>query len=187
MILCCKKCGNIFESNEKTGCDYCGGNTQEIFSDGNFEREKFCSEENLEYDAALWKLREERDFAKKKAQYESAYMERYNNHIMTTSNIPDDYNVVKYCGIVSSQIVIGTGMWSEFVASVDDFFGSSTSPFAEKIRKSREILLERIRTESSERGGNAVIGIKFEYVSFENNIIGVMVDGTSVEIEKIKQ
>ena len=135
----------------------------------------------------LMKLREERDFAKKKAQYESAYMERYNNHIMTTSNIPDDYNVVKYCGIVSSQIVIGTGMWSEFVASVDDFFGSSTSPFAEKIRKSREILLERIRTESSERGGNAVIGIKFEYVSFENNIIGVMVDGTSVEIEKIKQ
>lgn len=37
---------------------------------------------------------------------------------------------------------------------------------------------------SVSRGGNAIIGISFEYITFPNNMIGVGVNGTSVVIKK---
>ena len=39
--------------------------------------------------------------------------------------------------------------------------------------------------ESVKNGGNAVIGISYEYVVFSGNMIGISVNGTSVKIEKM--
>ena len=35
-----------------------------------------------------------------------------------------------------------------------------------------------------EKGGNAVIAIDFDYITFQNNMIGVIANGTSVVIER---
>ena len=34
-------------------------------------------------------------------------------------------------------------------------------------------------------GANAVIGVDFDYLTFSNNMIGVVANGTAVNIEKI--
>ena len=38
---------------------------------------------------------------------------------------------------------------------------------------------------SHELGGNAIIGVDFDYITFGNNMIGVVANGTSVVIEEI--
>ena len=36
-----------------------------------------------------------------------------------------------------------------------------------------------------DKGGNAIIGIDFDYITFSNNMIGVVANGTAVRIEKL--
>lgn len=40
--------------------------------------------------------------------------------------------------------------------------------------------------ESTEKGGNAIIGISYDIITFNRDMIGVSVNGTSVVIEQIQ-
>lgn len=40
---------------------------------------------------------------------------------------------------------------------------------------------------SAQNSGNAIIGIDFDYITFSNNMIGVVANGISVVVEKIEQ
>lgn len=105
-------------------------------------------------------------------------------HILTTGFEFSGYNIIKYNGIVSGDSVIGTGWLSEVDATIADLFGQQSEVFSEKIQVAKDTALKRMAYNSVLRGGNAIIGISFEYITFPNNMIGVGVNGTSVLIEK---
>jgi uncharacterized protein YbjQ (UPF0145 family) len=54
-----------------------------------------------------------------------------------------------------------------------------------KLETARESALKNLVKKSVQSGGNAIIGIDFDYITFSNNMIGVVANGTSVEIEPI--
>ena len=37
-----------------------------------------------------------------------------------------------------------------------------------------------------QRGGNAALGVGFDYITFTNNMIGVVANGTAVKVEKVE-
>lgn len=195
MILCCKSCGNCFESsNEDSSCDYCGGNMDILFTDEevksiskyelgkmiNLTRDKYKFD-NVDFNEQLWKSREykEKVHEKESVKYE------VKSHMLTTGYGFDDYKIKEYNGVISGQVVLGTGFLSEFTSSFSDFLGTESNHFSDKLEKAKDAAIQRLIEKSVSLGSNAIIGIDFDYIMFGNNMIGVVVNGTSVIIEKV--
>lgn len=107
------------------------------------------------------------------------------NHVITTGYNFDGYCIKAYKGVISGSVVLGTGFLSELGASISDLFGSQSEMFSMKLETARESALKNLVKKSVQSGGNAIIGIDFDYITFSNNMIGVVANGTSVEIEPI--
>jgi uncharacterized protein YbjQ (UPF0145 family) len=50
----------------------------------------------------------------------------------------------------------------------------------------KDAAIKKLTLKSAEKGGNAIIGIDFDYLTLISNMIGVVANGTSVKIEKIE-
>ena len=103
---------------------------------------------------------------------------------MTTGFNFEGFKIVDYKQVISGETVLGTGFVSEFSASFSDFFGSSTNMFSNKLKQAKEAALEKLILTSIDIGGNAIIGVDFDYITFTGNLIGVVANGTSVLIKK---
>lgn len=104
--------------------------------------------------------------------------------ITTTSNI-DGYEVTKYIDIESVEIVVGTGVFSELGGDIADFFGARSSAFEQKLQKGKKTALDMLRYKAFEKGGNAVIAIDLDYTEFSGNRIGLIANGTIVELAPV--
>lgn len=194
MILCCKTCGNCMRTdNVEQICDYCGGNTEVLFTNEELEyinryelddmictsREKYKINSE-DYNEDLWKNREYKEKVNKVAS------ENINaqSHMLTTGFNFEGYSIKMYKGVTSGQVVLGTGFLSEFTAEFADFFGVSSNKFADKLESAKNAAVQRLINKSVSLGGNAIIGLDFDYIVFATNMIGVIANGTSVIIEK---
>ena len=195
MILCCKSCGYCFESDIRDKeCDYCCGSTDILFTDEEtkaidkyelnrmieFAREKYRVD-NADFNEELWKIREYKD----QIAEQDSIKHRMQSHMITTGYNFEKYTIVDYKGVVSGQVVLGTGFLSEFTSSISDFFGTETKLFSNKLEKAKNAAMRNLIEKSALSGGNAIIGVDFDYIMFGNNMIGVVANGTSVIIEKM--
>lgn len=103
---------------------------------------------------------------------------------VTTGYDFEEYQIVDYKGIVSGDIVLGTGFISEFAASWSDAFGTTSNTFAGKMKTAKQKALKQLMANAMITGANAVIGIDFDYTMFGNNMLGVSANGTAVVIRK---
>lgn len=103
---------------------------------------------------------------------------------ITTSNMFIGYNISNYYGIVSGNTVIGTGFLSEGRATVSDTFGIENDSFSDKLEQAKNSSIQKMISNAIKQGGNALIGISFDYITFSSNMIGVVANGTVVEIVK---
>lgn len=131
---------------------------------------------------------------KEKEEQEAAYYEevkktieerKYNFKVTTGYNF-EKYNIVDYLDIVSGEVVLGTGFFSELGAQISDTFGTSSGMFEGKLSVAKKAALENIKAKALVKGANAIIGIDFDIMTFSNNMIAVSANGTAVVIEKIE-
>ncbi len=108
------------------------------------------------------------------------------NHLLNTGFTFEGYSIKRYISVVSGQVVLGTGFLSEFTASFSDFFGVQSNKFAEKLENAKNAAMEKMILKSYDCGGNAIIGVDFDYITFHGNMIGVVANGTSVIVEEEK-
>lgn len=106
--------------------------------------------------------------------------------IMTTTHSIEGYSIIQYVSIESVEVVIGTGVISEFFGDVADVFGSRNGAFEQKLHKAKEIACSKLRLISFQKAGkdSAVVGIDMDYTEFTKNMIGVILNGTIVKIRK---
>jgi len=116
-------------------------------------------------------------------QLESA---NYSDYMLTTGYNFEGYKITKYKGIVSGEVLLGTGLFSEFSADISDIFGTESTLFSDKLENAKKISLKKLVGKSIEAGGNAIIGVDFDYISIGRNMIGVAANGTSVIIERVE-
>lgn len=154
-----------------------------------------CSihESEKAYEAEQTKIKAEKDLAAHKQQEEivrkaqeaqKLYSERLKNHMLTTGFSFEGYHINKYLGIVTGETIMGTGYFSDLSASISDFFGVEASEYSEKLRTAKQVVLNSMIKNSTDLGGNAIIGVSYELMTFSGNMIGVSVTGTSVNIEE---
>jgi len=104
---------------------------------------------------------------------------------MTTTQNIDGYRVKCYIGVESVEIVMGTGFISEFATEWQDVFGARSTDFEIKLQKAKETAISKLKYLTFEKGGDAIIGTDIDYTEFSGNRIGLIVNGTIVELERI--
>lgn len=107
--------------------------------------------------------------------------------LVTTGYNFEGYDIIEYRGLVSGEVVLGTGFLSEFSASFSDLLGSESNKFSDKIMTAKEAAKNKMIDNVIMAGGNAVIGVDFDYIMFANNMIGVSVNGTAVVVKRKRE
>jgi uncharacterized protein YbjQ (UPF0145 family) len=105
--------------------------------------------------------------------------------VLTTTHSIDGHRVAKYLGIESVEYVIGTGVFSEITTDFQDFFGRRSTAFENKLQAAKKTAFETLAMIAAERGANAIVGIDIDYTEFSSNRIGLVVNGTLVEIAPV--
>lgn len=122
-----------------------------------------------------------------KAQLAMEVFEKQQKACMMTSGFNfEGYRIIAYHGVIFGESVLGTGFLSSLDASVSDMLGAESSSFIQKLQEARELAQKRAILQAMKAGGNAIIGVDIDYTMFNNNMIGVIVNATSVTIEKIR-
>ncbi len=123
-----------------------------------------------------------------KQKHKEEVKEKYNadieSFLMTTTNHLEGYAVQAYKGIASSEVVMGTGALSEFMAGASDLFGTEDSAFSKKLLQARNAAQKKVAIRAYHLKANAIVGLKFDYFTIGSNMIAVSCSGTAVVVKK---
>jgi uncharacterized protein YbjQ (UPF0145 family) len=83
--------------------------------------------------------------------------------LLTTTSSLDGWTVQEYLGPVSAEVVIGTGLFTDFFSSWTDFFGMESRSHQSKLDQIRERALATIEYKALRLGANAVLGLSVDH------------------------
>ena len=105
------------------------------------------------------------------------------NAIWATSGFNFEGNAItSYRGFISEETAVGMGFFKSFASSVSNLTGTESDSLRNKLRQSKQIVMQRLREDAYEAGANAIIGLDLDYTMFGDSIVGVIVSGTAVTI-----
>jgi uncharacterized protein YbjQ (UPF0145 family) len=102
--------------------------------------------------------------------------------VTTTTNDIPGYEVVEVYGEVFGLIVRSRNIFSNFGASLRTIFGGEVAGYTKLLADTREQALERLRNEAAEKGGNAVLAMRFDSGDIGGVMNEVAAYGTAVKI-----
>jgi uncharacterized protein YbjQ (UPF0145 family) len=105
--------------------------------------------------------------------------------IVTTNDIPG-YEVVEVLGEVFGLIVRARNVFSNFGASLRTLFGGEVGGYTTLLTDSRNQAIERLRTAARERGGNAVLAMRFDCNEIADLMSEIAAYGTAVIVRPRK-
>ena len=178
--IICPYCGTaVTEDMYQSGiCFGCGKNLCEILQ--YIERvqketlEQLAEQEAIKHEQEL--IQRENELLKKRELLRS-------NFLVTTGFNFEGYRIKKYIGVVHSECVLGTGMFSELSAMINDMLGSNSSMMCGKLREAKLRVQDELIEASVNQDANALIGIDFDVSTVFNNLIMVSANATAVFIE----
>ena len=100
--------------------------------------------------------------------------------IITTTPSIEGREITKSIDIVSYEVVIGTGILSEISIVLTDMVGARSSMTESKLLNARKICLDALKVQAIKAGGDAVVGIDFDYTDIVSDRIAVIGTGTVV-------
>jgi len=103
--------------------------------------------------------------------------------IMATTPSIERYWVAEYLGIISAEVVLGTGFLSEFGAGLADLLGVRADNFQNKLKHAKEAAMRELRLRAYELNANAILAVDLDYSVLSNNLLMVVASGTAVRIE----
>ncbi len=107
--------------------------------------------------------------------------------VVTTTPSMEGWSILEYVGVVSSRVVAGTGVFSDFVAGFSDFFGGRSGTYQRQLQSINEDALKALRFEVAQLGCNAVLSVRIDHdeISGKNvQMFMVTASGTAVKARK---
>ena len=83
--------------------------------------------------------------------------------ILTTTTDTINGKILKYIDLVSTNIVLGTNLFSDFKASLTDIFGGQSKTYQKKMQEIYKIAIDDLQHKAISLGANAVIGVKIDF------------------------
>ncbi len=101
--------------------------------------------------------------------------------IITTTPTFENGEIIRYCGIVTGDVVAGINIVKDFGASIRNVVGGRSAGYEEEIIKARADAIDQMQQNAAAMGANAVVGVKVDYETFGNaGMIMVIASGTAV-------
>ncbi|QIB26467.1 heavy metal-binding domain-containing protein [Caloranaerobacter azorensis] len=107
---------------------------------------------------------------------------RFDEFIVVTVPKIEGKRIVKYYNMIVSELVIGTGIFSELGASVIDLIGT-TGAYSDKLKEIKNKVMDDLIHKVVKLGANAIVGADAEYMKIGGNMILFSISGTPVLIE----
>ncbi len=115
---------------------------------------------------------------------QNEYAALIKNLKISFGNNIEGYMINKYCKVVSKSTFLGIGTFDYGDIGQSIWHGTESDTFSEKLEQVRNSSINKMVDEAIKQGGNAIIGVSFDYINFDTNMIGVVANGTVVEIVK---
>lgn len=111
-------------------------------------------------------------------------------NIYTTPTI-EGQKIIKSLGIVTANQVAGTGFFSDFAASLSDFFGGNSGVYRDSMSKLYKNVEDQLKLNASKMGADAIVNVRidFDNISAKNmSMFMASAQGTAVILEeKVKE
>ena len=104
--------------------------------------------------------------------------------IVVTANDPPGYEIVVVLGEVFGLIVRARNAFSNWGAGLRTVFGREVRGYTQPLSDSRNHAIERLRCAALERGGNAVLAMRFDCNEIANLMSEIAAYGTAVIVRK---
>jgi uncharacterized protein YbjQ (UPF0145 family) len=111
--------------------------------------------------------------------------QRVDISLVTTAFEIPGYRIVRTLGLVRGIVVRSRSIIGTLGASLQTIVGGNITLFTEMCEKTREDALELMLQHASERGGNAVIGMRYDANEVMQGVTEVLAYGTAVQVERI--
>ena len=104
--------------------------------------------------------------------------------ITTTPNL-EGMKIVKYCGVVAGEAILGANLFKDLFAGIRDLVGGRSATYERELQRAREIALEELQERAESLGANAVVGVDLDYevLGQGNGMLMVSASGTAVVVE----
>lgn len=105
--------------------------------------------------------------------------------IITTTPTLEGHKIVKYCGIVSGETIIGANMFRDLAASIRDIVGGRSRAYESVLIEAKEDSLKEMSARAEAMGANAFVGVDLDYETIGQSASMLMVatSGTAVVVE----
>lgn len=103
--------------------------------------------------------------------------------IVTTTSVLPDHHIDSYLGIVTGEAILGANVFKDFFAGIRDIVGGRSAAYERELSKARQIALEEMEAEATQRGANAVVGVDIDYETIgtgNGSMLMVTTSGTAV-------
>ena len=103
--------------------------------------------------------------------------------IQTTTPGIEGRVITEYLGVVTGEAILGANIFRDLFAGVRDIVGGRSAAYEDELRKAREIAMQELAAEASDRGADAVVGIDLDYETVGNgSMLMVTASGTAVRL-----
>jgi uncharacterized protein YbjQ (UPF0145 family) len=104
--------------------------------------------------------------------------------IVSTMNDLPGYEIVQVCGEVCGLVVRARNAFSNIGASLRTVFGGEVKQYTQLLIDSRGQAIERLKLAAMEKGGNAVVAMRFDCNEIANLMSEIAAYGTAVIVRK---
>lgn len=118
-------------------------------------------------------------------------MKRITNYkdvlVLTTSTI-EGYKILEYNKPISSHVVAGTNMFSEFLGGLSDVFGGRSNEFQNQLSRIYKESITKLQQEAFRLGCNCILGLKVDIDEISGkgkSMFMITAIGTAIIIENI--
>ena len=109
---------------------------------------------------------------------------------MLTVSIPNPPNWnFSSLGIVTGQLVIGTGVLSELSQTFTDIVGGTSNTLKGKLQNGEKSCLTQLKHQTQLYGGNAIVGVNVSYAELggAKGMVMVCMTGTAVKVHNLEE
>ena len=184
--MVCKKCYSRLQEvrygrNIDKNAKYFGRFTPKIENKAVTDYVKKTLADGKKERASLEKLKQQKRNAIKKRQTDIREI------IFTTGSNVEGWRITEYLGLVSTEVALGMGYFDKLKKRFGKYANPPPEPIWEIMAAPRQTAINRLRVVGVDKGANAVIGMTVDYTVIGETILAVIVSGTAVKVEKIKE
>ena len=132
------------------------------------------------------KFKQEGFSYKSNEEIKSEKQERLENMLITSGYNFEGYSITKYIKFISSERVLGMGIFKGIAASFSNLLGIESAGLSDKLKSAKSLVIDDLSNQATDLGANAIIGVDLDYTLFGGELIGIIMNGTAVEIKKLQ-